>query len=29
MALKPDRIEFLTDISNFMNSVAERGGVVS
>ena len=29
MALKPDRIEFLTDISNFMNTTAERGGVVS
>lgn len=29
MALKPDRIEHLTDISNFMNTVAERGGVVS
>lgn len=29
MALKPDRIEHLTDISNFMNTVAERGGIVS
>lgn len=29
MALKADRIELLTDISFFMNSVAERGGVVS
>lgn len=29
MALKPDRIEHLTDISNFMNTVAERGGVAS
>lgn len=29
MALKGDRIEFLSDISYFMNSVAERGGVVS
>ena len=29
MALKPDRIELLTDISNFMNTTAERGGVVS
>jgi hypothetical protein len=29
MALKPDRIEKLTDISFFMNSTAERGGVVS
>lgn len=29
MALKPDRIEHLTDISFFMNTVAERGGVVS
>jgi hypothetical protein len=29
MALKPDRIEHQTDISFFMNSVAERGGVVS
>jgi hypothetical protein len=28
MALKPDRIELLTDVSFFMNSVAERGGVV-
>ena len=27
MALKPDRIESFTDISFFMNSVAERGGV--
>jgi hypothetical protein len=27
MALKPDRIELLTDISFFMNTVAERGGV--
>ena len=29
MALKPDRIELLTDISNFMNTTAGRGGVVS
>jgi hypothetical protein len=29
MALKPDRIETLTDISFFMNTTAERGGVVS
>lgn len=29
MALKPDRIENLTDISFFMNTTAERGGVVS
>lgn len=28
MALKPDRIELLTDISFFMNTAAERGGVV-
>ena len=27
MALKPDRIEAYTDISFFMNQVAERGGV--
>lgn len=27
MALKPDRIELLTDVSFFMNSTAERGGV--
>jgi hypothetical protein len=29
MALKPDRIEHLTDISFFMEATAERGGVVS
>jgi len=29
MALKADRIEALSDISFFMNTVAERGGVVS
>lgn len=29
MALKPDRIELLTDISFFMNTTATRGGVVS
>lgn len=29
MALKPDRIELLTDISFFMSTTAERGGVVS
>jgi hypothetical protein len=29
MALKPDRYEFQTDISFFMNEVAERGGVAS
>jgi hypothetical protein len=28
MALKPDRIESYTDVSFFMTSVAERGGVV-
>lgn len=28
MALKPDRIASHTDISFFMNSVAERGGIV-
>ena len=29
MALKSDRIEALTDISFFMNTTAERGGLVS
>lgn len=29
MALKPDRIELMTDVSFFMNTTAERGGVVS
>jgi len=29
MALKPDRIELLTDVSFFMNTTAERGGVLS
>jgi hypothetical protein len=29
MALKPDRIELLTDISFFSNTVSERGGVAS
>lgn len=29
MALKPDRIELLTDISFFMNTTATRGGVAS
>ena len=29
MALKPDRIELYSDISFFMNTVAERGGIVS
>jgi hypothetical protein len=29
MALKPDRIETQTDISFFMNTTGERGGVVS
>lgn len=29
MALKPDRIENQTDISFFMNTTAERGGVAS
>jgi len=29
MALKPDRVELLTDVSFFMNTTAERGGVVS
>lgn len=28
MALKPDRVESYTDISFFMNTVGERGGVV-
>jgi hypothetical protein len=28
MALKPDRIESYTDISFFMNTIGERGGVV-
>lgn len=28
MALKPDRVELLTDISFFMNDTAVRGGVV-
>jgi len=28
MALKPDRIEAYTDISFFMDAVAERGGIV-
>lgn len=28
MALKPDRIESHTDVSFFMNEVAERGGIV-
>lgn len=28
MALKPDRVESYTDISFFMNTTAERGGVV-
>ena len=28
MALKPDRVEHLTDLSYFMNSAQERGGVV-
>lgn len=28
MALKPDRIEAYTDISFFMNTTAERGGIV-
>lgn len=27
MALKPDRIELLTDVSFFMNTTAERGGI--
>jgi hypothetical protein len=27
MALKPDRIELLTDVSFFMSTTAERGGV--
>ncbi len=27
MALKPDRVELATDISFFMNEVAERGGI--
>jgi len=29
MALKPDRVEHLTDLSFFMNEVAERGLIVS
>ena len=29
MALKADRIELLTDVSFFMNTTAERGGVAS
>ena len=29
MALKPDRIELLTDISFFMSTTGTRGGVVS
>lgn len=29
MALKPDRIELLTDVSFFMNTTGARGGVVS
>ena len=29
MALKPDRIETVTDVSFFMNSTAERGGVAT
>jgi hypothetical protein len=29
MALKPDRVELLTDVSFFMNTTAERGGVLS
>lgn len=29
MALKPDRVELLTNISFFMNTTAERGGVAS
>ena len=29
MALKSDRVEALTDVSFFMNTTAERGGVVS
>lgn len=29
MALKPDRYEFQTDISFFMNEAAERGGMAS
>ena len=29
MALKPDRIELLTDVSFFMNTTATRGGIVS
>lgn len=27
MALKPDRVELLTDVTFFMNTTAERGGV--
>lgn len=28
MALKPDRVEHLTDLSYFMNETGERGGIV-
>ena len=28
MALKPDRVESYTDVSNFMDTVGERGGIV-
>ncbi len=29
MALKPDRVELATDVSFFMNEVAERGGIAT
>jgi len=29
MALKPDRVEFLTDLSFFMNETATRGQIVT
>jgi hypothetical protein len=29
MALKPDRVEHLTDLSFFMNETGERGGIVT
>ena len=28
MALKPDRVESFTDVSFFMNTTGDRGGVV-
>ena len=29
MALKPDRVEHLTDLSFFMNETGDRGGIVT